>query len=385
MSHPARSLASPAVLSVLSVALLVAATGCKKEEAAPVIQPVKVTKVIQQTVPIYFEAIGQTRGSVEVEVRARVNGIIQTIDFQEGRAVKKGQLLCTIDPQPYQAALATAKGNFTQAQADYEKAKADVTRYKPLVEKNAISREEYETAVSMEAAAKASVEAVKGAMRTAELNVSYCRVTAPESGLIGKTEMKAGNLVSPDRNLIASISNINPMHVRINVSEKDYLIFARKKAATPKEQQKPRDDIELVLGDGSVYPQRGKTVFVDRGIDPTTGTIMVEVAFPNTDSLLRPGQYGRLRAPMEVKENAIIVPAKAVQELQATYSVFVVLGDNKVSSKQVQVGSRVGNLWVIESGVTPGERVVVEGMQKIRNGMTVEPTEVPMADSAKGQ
>lgn len=383
MPHQTKSSLIP--FALIAVALLLAAAGCKKEEAAPVVQPVKVTKVIQQTVPIYFEAIGQTRGSVEVEVRARVNGIIESINFEEGKPVKKGQVLCTIDPQPYAAALATAKGKYTQAQADYEKAKADVTRYKPLVEKNAISREEYETAVSMEAAAAAQVEAARGAMKTAELDVSYCKVTAPEGGLIGKTEMKAGNLVSQDRNLIASISQINPIHVRINVSEKDYLVFARKKAATPREQQKPRDDIEMVLGDGFLYPQRGKTVFIDRGVDPTTGTIMLEVAFPNPDSLVRPGQYARLRSAVETKENAILVPQKAVQELQATYSVFVVGQDNKVASKKVDVGAKVGNLWVINSGVTPGERVVVEGAQKIRDGMTVEATEIAVSDTLKGK
>jgi membrane fusion protein (multidrug efflux system) len=369
---------------LIAIVLTLATGGCKKEEAAPVIQPVKVTKVIQQTVPIYFEAIGQTRGSVEVEVRARVNGIIESIDFEEGKPVKKGQLLATIDPQPYQAALATAKGKFTQAQADYEKAKADVTRYKPLVAANAISREEYETAVSKEAAAAAQVEAAKGAMKTAEIDLSYCKVTAPVGGLIGKTEMKSGNLVSTDRNLIASISQVNPIHVRVNVAEKDYLIFARKKAATPREQQKPRDDIEMVLGDGMLYPQRGKTVFVDRQVDPATGTIMLEVAFANPDSIVRPGQYARLRSIMDTKENAILVPQKAVQELQATYSVSVVGQDNKVTTKKVEVGEKTGNLWVIRSGVNVGERVVVEGLQKIRDGMIVEATEIAISDSLKG-
>jgi membrane fusion protein (multidrug efflux system) len=366
------------------VALLFIFVGCTKEAPKPVIQEVKVTQVIQKTVPIYFEAIGQTRGSVEVEVRARVNGIIQTIDFEEGRSVKKGQLLCTIDPQPYQAALATAKGKYTQAQADHEKAKADVVRYKPLVAANAISREEYETAVSMEAAAAAQVEATRGAVKTAELDLSYCRVTAPVGGLIGKTEMKSGNLVSPERNLIASISQINPIHVRINVAEKDYLVFARRKAATPKEQQKPRDDIEMVLGDGMLYPQRGKTVFVDRQIDPATGTIMLEVAFANPDSIVRPGQYARLRSIVDTKENAILVPQKAVQELQATYSVSVVGQDNKVATKKVEVGEKTGTLWIIKSGVNVGERVVVEGVQKIRDGMTVNATEIAVSDSLKG-
>ena len=173
--------------------------------------------------------------------------------------------------------------------------------------------------------------------------------------------------------------------MRINVAEKDYIVFAKKKAATPREQQKPKDDIEMVLADGSVYPQLGKTVFVDRGVDPTTGTIMLEVAFPNPDSMVRPGQYARLRSAVETKENAILVPQKAVQELQATYSVFVVGQDNKVASKTVDVGAKVGNLWVINSGVTPGERVVVEGAQKIRDGMTVDAQEIAVSDSLKGQ
>jgi membrane fusion protein (multidrug efflux system) len=372
------------ITSLIAIVLILAAAGCKKEEAAPVVQQVKVTKVIQQTVPIYFEAIGQTRGSVEVEVRARVNGIIETIDFEEGKPVKKGQLLCTIDPQQYQAALATAKGKYAQANADYEKAKADVTRYKPLVAANAISREEYETAVSKEAAASAQVEAAKGAVKTAEIDLGYCRVTAPVGGLIGKTEMKSGNLVSPDRNLIASISQINPIHVRINIAEKDYIVFAKKKAATPKGEQKVRDDIEMVLGDGLLYPQRGKTVFIDRQVDPATGTIMLEVAFPNPDSIVRPGQYARLRSIVDTKENAILVPQKAVQELQATFSVSVVGQDNKVATRKVEVGEKTGTLWIIKSGVNVGERVVVEGVQKVRDGMTVQVSEVAVSDSLKG-
>jgi membrane fusion protein, multidrug efflux system len=372
------------LVSRFFVAILLLAVGCKKEEPKPVVQEVKVTKVIQKTVPIYFEAIGQTRGSVEVEVRARVNGIIQTIDFEEGRPVKKGQLLCTIDPQPYQAALATAKGRFTQAQAAHVKAKQDVARYKPLIEANAISREEYETAVSVEQAAAAQVEAVRGAVKTAEIDLGYTRVYAPVGGLIGKTEMKSGNLVSADRNLIASISQINPIHVRVNISEKDYIWFAKKKVEKKGEPSKLRDDIEMVLGDGAVYPQRGRTVFVDRQVDPATGTIMLEVAFANPDSIVRPGQYARLRSIVDTKENAILVPQRAVQEVQATYSVSVVGQDNKVATRKVEVGEKVGTFWIMRSGVSAGELVVVEGVQKVRDGMTVQAEEIAVSDSIKG-
>jgi membrane fusion protein (multidrug efflux system) len=351
----------------------------KKEEPAPPPPPdVKVAEVVQKTVPIYVENVGETVGAADVEIRARVEGFLQTVDFQEGSVVHKGQLLYTIDPQPLRAALAESQGRLAEAQARLAKAQQDVARYKPLVEQNAISKEEYETSVSAEQAAKASVDAARAASQDAELNLGYTKVYAPIDGLIGKTQVKPGNLVGRGENtLLTVISNIDSIHVRTNVSERDYLRLARAKQS-PKNQ---KDNFELVLADGSVHKYKGNIVFADRAVDPTTGTLGVEASFPNPDGILRPGQYARVRVAIDQKQNAILVPQVAVQELQGTYTVAVVGADNKVAIRPVQAGERIGTLWLIESGLSSGEKVIVEGLQKVRNGVTVNPTVVTIDES----
>src|SRR5262245_9341139 len=308
--------------------------GCEKKEetVAPPPPDVKVAVVLQKTVPIYAENVGETVGASDIEIRARVEGFLQTVNFQEGSFVKKGDLLYTIDPQPLRAALAQAQGRVAEAQAQLSKAHQDVARYKPLVEKNAISREEYETSVSAEQAATASVDAAKASAQDAQLNLGYTNVYSPIDGLVGKTQVKPGNLVGRGENtLLTVVSNVDSIHVRSHVSERDYLRFARAKGAAPKVADKRENAFELVLADGSVYNHKGKLVFADRAVDPTTGTLGVEAEFPNPDHLLRPGQYTRLRAEIDQKNDAILVPQTAVQELQGTYSVAVVGSDNKVS------------------------------------------------------
>jgi membrane fusion protein (multidrug efflux system) len=355
------------------------AFACKKEEAPPPPPPpeVKVAVVLQKTVPIYVENIGETTGAVDVEIRARVEGFLQTINFEEGSFVKKGQLLYTIDPQPLRAALAESNGRLAQAQATLSKAQQDVARYKPLVEQNAISKEEYETSISAEQAAKASVDAAKAMVQDAELNLGYTNVTSPIDGLIGKSLVKPGNLVGRGENtLLTVVSNVNSVHVRSNISERDYLKLARARSRGP-----AKNSFDLVLADGSVHKYKGSLVFADRSVDPTTGTLGIEATFPNPDGLLRPGQYARLRAVIDEKPNAILVPQIAVQELQGTYSVAVVGADNKVSLRSVQAGERIGSLWVIDSGLNAGEKIVVEGLQKVREGVTVNPTVVEIKDT----
>jgi membrane fusion protein (multidrug efflux system) len=359
--------------------------GCKKKEetAAPPPPDVKVAQVLQKTVPIYVENVGETVGQSDIEIRARVEGFLQTVDFQEGSFVKKGDLLYTIDPQPLRAALAQAQGRVAEAQAQLSKAHQDVARYKPLVEKNAISREEYETSVSAEQAATASVDAAKASAQDAQLNLGYTNVYSPIDGLIGKTQVKPGNLVGRGENtLLTVVSNVDSVHVRTNVSERDYLRLARAKGAVPKTADKSAFAFELVLADGSVYNHKGKLVFADRAVDPTTGTLGIEAEFPNPDHLLRPGQYTRVRAEIDQKKDAILVPQTAVQELQGTYSVAVVGSDNKVSLRPVQASDRIGSLWVIDTGLKPGEKIIIEGLQKVRDGVTVNPTVVQIPENA---
>jgi membrane fusion protein (multidrug efflux system) len=245
-------------------------------------------------------------------------------------------------------------------------------RYEPLVAKNAISRQEYETAVAVERAAEASVEAARASAKGSELDLSYTRVLAPEDGLVGKTEVYPGTLVGRGQStLLTRISQVGTIHVRFTIPERDYLYYARRR-----EQRGAADTaklpFELVLADGSVHPHKGQLVFVDRNVDPQTGTILLEAAFPNPAGIVRPGQYARVRAAVDLKKDAILVPQRAVAELQGLYNVAVVGGDDTIELRNVKPGERIGTLWVIDSGLKAGERVVVEGLQKVRTGVKVK-------------
>jgi membrane fusion protein (multidrug efflux system) len=346
---------------------------------------VKAATVLQKDVPIYVEAIGQTRGSTEIEVRARVEGFLQSVDFKEGSPVKKGQLLYTIDPRPLQATLAQAKGALAEADAQLARAKQDVVRYEPLVAKNAISRQEYDTAVVVQRAAEAAVEAAKAMVDRAQIDLGYTRVTAPEDGLVGKTEVYPGTLVGRGQSdLLTHISQIATIHVRFTVPERDYLFYARRNQERGgKSAASAKLPFELVLADGSVHAQKGAIVFVDRNVDAATGTIMMEAAFPNPGGIVRPGQFARVRAAVDVKNGAILVPQRAVAELQGIYNVAVVGADDTIELRMVKPAQRIGTLWVIDSGLKAGERVVVEGMQKVRTGVKVKPEMVKIEEGAE--
>lgn len=367
----------PGRLVLAAASITIFLLSCAEKAAPPPPPPeVQVTAAVQRDVPIYVEFVGQTRGSKEVEVRSRVEGYLDTVNFQEGSFVRKGQLLYTIDPRPFREALAQAKGQLAQAEAALGKAKDDVLRYKPLVEQNAIPRQDYDTAVSLQEAAKAGVEAAQAVVNKAELDLGFTRITAPMGGLIGKTEINPGNLVGRQVTLLTSISDIDPIHVRFSISEQEYLQLVRAREKEPDKESKPVP-LELLLADGSVHPYKGRVVFAERTIDPTTGTLQLEASFPNPDRTLRPGLFARIRAAVEVRKGAILVPQKAVQELQATYNVAVVGTDDKVEIRPVLPGPRVDSMWVIDKGLQPGERVVVEGLQKVRPGMPVKADLVP--------
>jgi membrane fusion protein (multidrug efflux system) len=373
---------TPFVLPALIVAAA-ATLGCGEKPAppAPPPPPVKVATVLQKDVPIYLEAIGQTRGSTEIEVRARVGGFIQTINFAEGTAVRKGQLLYTIDPSPFEATLAQAKGALAGTEADLARAKQDVARYEPLARENAIPREQLETAVSVQRAAEAAVQAARATVQRAEIDLGYTRVYAPEDGLVGKTEVYPGTLVGQGQNnLLTHISQIASIHVRFTLPERDYLRLARRQVdqgTTSDVQQRP---LELVLADGTMHPATGNLVFVDRNVDPETGTILMEAAFPNPNAIVRPGQYARVRAVVEQKAGAILVPQRAVTELQGIYNVAVVDNSDTVEIRMVTPGQRLASLWVIDAGLKAGERVIVEGVQKVRPGSKVKPEIVQIQD-----
>jgi membrane fusion protein (multidrug efflux system) len=358
--------------------LVIALTACARQEAPAGAPPeVYVAETVQRDVPVYTELVGQTRGSQDVEIRARVEGYLDRVAFTEGSFVHKGDLLYQIDPKPFEAALASAAANLAIAQARFEKTNTDVARLTPLAKEQAVSQQELDNALAAQEAARAQVDAQKAAVDMATLNLSYTRITSPIDGLVGTTQVKAGNLVGRgESTLLTTVSQIDPILFRAGISEAEYLRLARQR-----EEMNARAaasaGIELILADGTVHPYEGKVDAIERAVDPTTGTLAIQVRFPNPQRLIRPGQYGRARFVSEVKKGALLVPQRAVSELQNLHNVAVVGADDKVSFRNVEVGPRVDGLWVIEEGLKPGERVVVEGLQRVREGALVSPKPVP--------
>ena len=367
--------------------LLLAASACSKEAppAAPPPPEVLVTEPIQRDVPVYMELVGQAIGFQDVEIRARVEGFLETVAFTEGSLVRKGQLLYKIDPKPLQAILANAKANMATSQARLEKATNDVKRLTPLAAQQAVSQQELDNAIAQRDAAIAQVDANKAAVEKAEFDLGYTTIYAPLDGLIGTTKVKAGNLVGRgESTLLVTISQIDPILFRAGIAEAEYLRVARRMQEQQAQGivQKEKTPIQLILADGSVHPHEGRLDAVERNIDTTTGTIALQIKFPNPERLVRPGQFGRVRFVIDQKKNALLVPQRAVQELQNLYSLAVVGPDNKVSFRNAKVGPREDSLWVIEEGLKPGERVIVEGLQRVREGLVVAPKAAPPAATA---
>ena len=381
-----RTDAGRTMLAVLM--MMTAGLGAACEKPAPAVAlptEVYVTDVVQKDVPVYLDLVGQTQGSQDVEIRARVEGFLESVNFQEGSVIRKGDLLYTIDRKPLEATLAGARADQATAEARLEKARGDVARYTPLVVKQAVSREELDNAKAAQDAATSQVEAAKAAVEKATLDLSYTRITSPIDGLVGITQVKPGNLVGRgESTLLTTISQIDPILFRVAATEADYLRYSKRQAQRTGEGP-ASGGIQLTLADGSTYAHTGRVTLVDRAVDPTTGTLGIQLEFPNTESLLRPGQYGRARLLLETQTGALLVPQRAVQELQSIYSVAVVDASNKVAFRTVKVGQRVGSLWVIEEGLKPGERVVTEGLQRIQDGMTVVPKPAPPVKDEPGE
>ena len=376
------------LVALAAAAALGAACGEAPAAVAPPPPDVYVMPVVQKDVPTYLELVGQTRGFQDVEVRARVEGFLERVHFQEGSLVRAGAPLYDIDRKPLETMVAAARADQGTAEARLAKAENDVARYTPLVVKQAVSQRELDDARAERDAARSQVEAAKAAVEKATLDQGYTRIFSPIAGLVGTTLVKAGNLVGRgESTLLTTISQIDPMIFEVGVTEADYLRIARRgleqRGRGPgRGGSAPVDGIELTLADGTRYPQTGRIGPVDRAVDPTTGTLGVQIIFPNPDLILRPGQFGRAKALLETRAGALLVQQRAVQELQNLHSVAVVDDAGKVAFRNVKVGPRVDSMWVIEEGLKPGERVIVEGLQRVQEGMTVTPKAPPAASTA---
>jgi membrane fusion protein (multidrug efflux system) len=372
------NMVGPLFITLLLSLVAAAGIGCKQEAASTSVQPsmgVEVVEVMQKDVPIYSDWVGTTDGSVNAVIRAQVTGYLLKRPYTEGSFVKKGSLLFELDPSKFKAALDQAKGDLAKAEAQLLKTKQDVERDTPLAKQGAISQKELDDSIQANAAAKGMVASAKAAVQQAKLNLDWTRITAPIDGVVGIAKAQIGDLIDANSEL-TSMSTLDPIRVYFPISEQEYLGAAEKVQQRYKEHEEGAyhgAQLELILGGEKVYPHKGQFYLVDRQVDVKTGTIRVAAIFPNPNNLLRPGQFARVRAVTKTKEKALLIPQRAVTEMQGSYQVAVVTPENKVDIRPVKVGERTGNLWIIEQGLNPGERVVVEGLQKVKAGMTVEP------------
>jgi membrane fusion protein, multidrug efflux system len=333
---------------------------------------VLVTDVVQEEVPVYYEWIGTMTGFINAQIRPQVTGYLLAQTYHEGEVVEKGQQLFQIDPRQFEAALNQAQGDLAKAQAMLVKTEIDVNRFTPLAKEGAVSQQELDNAIQANQANKAAVDAARAAVEQAKLNLSWTKVTSEIRGVAGIAIAQIGNLVSPTAEL-TTVSQLDPIKVAFPVSEQEYLRYSRTQAGREREHSPRHGALELILADGSVFPARGTVSVIGREIDPRTGTLIIEGQFPNPDNILRPGGYAKVRAVIDNLPHALVVPQAAVRDFQGTMQVAIVTPDNKVELRNVTTGPRSGTDWVILDGVNPGERVIVEGLQKVRGGMAVSP------------
>jgi RND family efflux transporter MFP subunit len=355
---------------------LAGSVGCNKNvSAAPAPPPtVQVTDVIQRDVPIYHEYLATLDGFVNAQIQPQVSGYLIKQNYLEGAMVARNQVLFKIDPRPFQAIVDQAKAQVAQAEAQLGKTQLDVQRDTPLAKEKAIAQSQLDNDIQANLAAKATVQADRASLEQAELNLEFTNVRSLVDGIAGIAAGQVGNLVGPQI-VLTTVSQVEPIKAYFTVSEQEYLAFVKRNpTAADRAAREKQFDLDLILSDGSTYPRTGKFYAADRQVDIQTGSIRLAGLFPNPGNVLRPGQFGRVRFVSYIRKGALLVPQKSVVELQGSYQVAVVNGDNKVSLRTVTVGERSGALWIVDSGLKPGERVVVEGVQKVRDSMPVNPT-----------
>jgi membrane fusion protein, multidrug efflux system len=360
------------------IILLLVLVSCGTDEQSKLFVPnIAVYKITAEDVPIHQEFVGQVFGLKDISIRARVEGFLEGIYFNEGRQVKKGQLLYTIESQPFEAEVAAKMSLLAEAKTLLVNAESELNRIKPLAKINAVSQSDLDAAVARFEASQASVEAAEANLRAAQIQLSYTRIQAPISGIIGKTKAKVGDFVGREPNpvILNVVSRIDVILVDFFITESEYLILVREmnKNKGLKEVEKREPNLELILSDGSVHKYKGKVEFVDRDVDPTTGAILVQASFPNPEGIVRPGQFARIDASVRTIKNGILIPQRTVMEMQGIHNVYVINDENKVELRRIKVGPTIDSFWLVEEGLKNGEKVIYEGLQKVKPGMTVNP------------
>jgi len=366
-------------LALIATVLSVAACEQEAPREAPPLE-VAVLKVEARDIPLYLDMVGQTQGSVDIPIRARVDGVLEEMHFLEGRPVTKGQLLYVIDSRPYQSQVAEAEGRLAQARTSLAKASSDLDRIRPLAEMDAVSKQDLDGAIAQFEAAEGAMQAAIAQVDQAEIQLSYTRIKAPVAGLIGITRAKVGEYVgrSPNPVVLNVVSRTDPIRVRFSINEREYLQFSRRLASEMRNidtKDATDAELQLILADSTIHPQRGRIVTFNAAIDPTTGTLTLEADFPNPERLVLPGQFARVRGMVEMRSGAIAVPQRAVMETQGLFQLAVVADDNTVELRRVVMGPRTDGLWIVDSGLKVSERIALEGLQRLRTGMSVVPTD----------
>ncbi len=378
MNHFKRSLRFASFI----FAILLISVSCKEDKKiAPTPPEIPVVDVIQKDVPIYESFVGQVYGQRDIPIRARVSGFLEGIHFSEGTRVKKGELLYTIDPQPFQAKVAVAESQLAEAQTAMVKAKNDLDRIEPLAKINAVSKSDLDAAKAEYEAAVAYVEASKSSVRLAKIELGYCRILAPTNGIIGKTQAKVGEFVGQNPNpvILNTVSLLDSVLVDFYLTEADFLGLAREfiknqQTVTKKRENGDQSQVSLILADGSTFKYKGYVKFVDRNIDPSTGTLLVQTVFPNPEGLLKPGLYAKVKVKMGESKNAVVIPQRCIMEMQGQFSVFVVSDSNTVNKVEITPGYKTGNMQVIKKGLKPGDKIVIDALQKVQSGLKIKPT-----------
>ena len=357
------------------------AVACSEQqaEAPPAPPPPEVSVFVTEArdVPLTIEFVGETSGIKDIQIRARVEGFLEGLHFQEGSWVNQGDLLYTLESQPFEEKVATRMSAVAEAKTQVAKNRGDLDRIEPLAKINAVSKSDLDAAQAAYDASLSSLEAAEANLRAAQIQLGYTRILSPIDGIIGKTDAKVGEFVGRDPSpvILNTVSQVDTILVTFFVTESQYLRFARHAAnagaAAAKEQEA---NIHMVLVDGSLYQHPGRFDFLDRDVNTTTGAILAQASFPNPDRLLRPGQFTKLRVDTEIVEGAILIPQRSVSEIQGFFSVFVVDANNIVESRSIEVGAKIGSAWMVTTGLEAGEQVIYEGLQKAREGAEVKPS-----------